>query len=282
MTPEESWSGTKPDIANLRVFGCPGYVLIPKELRVGKLAHKTRQCVFIGYSLTRKAWRFWNPVKHSVIESRDVVFDKCAQCCSHPVSPVDLSSLKCTGDKGVTATDASPVTDADIPISHPIVDPHLTVPLVGPLPPVDPLPAPPMRRRRLNEIEHLFDYFEHHPLCDEGGGARIEGDIVDEELEQGLQASMLVLEHGLPDDTVEDVGVLAATTGQDISIAPSSLHEALQGSDATEWTEVIRQEIDSLMHTNTFVKVDQVPTPFTPIGSKFIFSLKRDVSGKVI
>src|SRR5258706_4184750 len=35
-------------------------------------------------------------------------------------------------------------------------------------------------------------------------------------------------------------------------------------------------------HTNTFVEVNQVSSPFTPIGSKFIFSLKRDVSGKVI
>ena len=42
MTPEESWSGAKPDIANLHVFGCSAYVLIPKELRIGKLAHKTR------------------------------------------------------------------------------------------------------------------------------------------------------------------------------------------------------------------------------------------------
>src|SRR5258706_8974172 len=40
--------------------------------------------------------------------------------------------------------------------------------------------------------------------------------------------------------------------------------------------------MDSLTHTNTFVKVNQVPSPFTPISSKFVFSLKRDVSGKVI
>src|SRR5258706_16339235 len=40
--------------------------------------------------------------------------------------------------------------------------------------------------------------------------------------------------------------------------------------------------MDSHTHTNTFVKVNQVPSPFTLISSKFIFSLKRDVSGKVI
>ena len=72
MMPEESWSGTKPDIANLRIFGCTAYMLIPKEVHVGKLAHKTRHCIFIGYSTTWKAWQFWNPVKRSVIESRDI------------------------------------------------------------------------------------------------------------------------------------------------------------------------------------------------------------------
>jgi len=40
--------------------------------------------------------------------------------------------------------------------------------------------------------------------------------------------------------------------------------------------------MDLLTHTNTFVEVDQVPTPFTAIGSKFVFSHKKDVSGKVI
>src|SRR5258706_12656043 len=105
MTPEESWLGTRPDIANLRVFGCPAYVLIPKELRVGKLAHKTRRCIFISYSLTRKAWRFWNPAKRSVVESRDVVFDERVQCCGHPLPLVDLSSLECADGP---AKDGSP------------------------------------------------------------------------------------------------------------------------------------------------------------------------------
>ena len=119
MTPEESWSGAKPDITNLRVFGCPAYVLIPKELRVVKLAHKTRQCVFIGYSSTRKAWRFWNPAKHSIIESRDVVFDERVQCCGHPMPPVDLSSLECADgpDEDVSPADASPVADVAVAIA---------------------------------------------------------------------------------------------------------------------------------------------------------------------
>ena len=95
---------------------------------------------------------------------------------------------------------------------------------------------------------------------------------------------MLALESGSPDEAMEDVVVLAATTNPnlDVSIVPSSLHEALQRSDATEWIEAIHQEMDSLTHTNTFTEVDQVPNSFTLIGSKFVFSHKKDVSGKII
>jgi hypothetical protein len=94
---------------------------------------------------------------------------------------------------------------------------------------------------------------------------------------------MLALELGLV-STMENMAVLAATasTDHDVSIAPSSLHEALQRPDATEWVEAIRREIDSLTHANTFAEVDQVPAPFNPIGSKFVFSIKRDVNGKVL
>ena len=174
MTPEECWSGVKPDITNLCVFSCPAYVLIPKELHMGKLAHKTHQCIFLGYSLTCKAWHFWNPMKCSVIKSRDVVFDECVQCCDHLVPLVDLSSLECAEgtDDPIPPADASPVTNSDVATSHPMVDPHIAAPPMVPLPLLVPMPTtplpPPMLPctcgHRLNEVEHLFDFFEHHPL----------------------------------------------------------------------------------------------------------------------
>jgi len=301
VTPEEAWSGARPDAASLRVFGCPAYVLIPKELRVGKLAHKIRRCIFVGYSSTRKAWRFWNPVKRSFIESRDVIFDERVRCCDHPLPPVDLSSLELMDEPGLTVgatpADTSPVTDMDIQ-TRPVIDSvqtHLARPPLVPLPVAPPpvaAPVPPRaRRRRMNEVERLLDFFEHHPLLDRDahGGvvpARIEGELAGAELERTLQASlaMLTLELGPKDEAIEDVIVLAATasTSGDISIPPSNLHEALQRPDATQWIEAIRREMDSLTHTNTFIEVDQVPTPFTPIGSKFVFSHKKDVSGKII
>ena len=47
-TPYEVWTGNKPDISHLRVFGCPAYVHIPDEKRK-KLEPKSMKCLFIGY-----------------------------------------------------------------------------------------------------------------------------------------------------------------------------------------------------------------------------------------
>ena len=148
MMPEQSWSGVKPDVTNLRIFGCPAYVLIPKELCVGKLAHKMHHCIFIRYSSTHKAWQFWNPVKCSIIESRDAVFNECVQCCDHPMPLVDLSLLEDMDDVGdeVSPVDMSPVTDSDVTNSDvtnpcPIIDPRPVTPLAIPV--VPPPAAPP-------------------------------------------------------------------------------------------------------------------------------------------
>ena len=113
---------------------------------MGKLAHKTHQCIFLGYSLTCKAWRFWNPMKHSIIESRDVVFDEHVQCCDCLVPLVDLSSLECVEgtDDLIPPADMSPVTDSDVATSHPMVDPHIAAPPMVPLPLLVPMPAMPL------------------------------------------------------------------------------------------------------------------------------------------
>jgi hypothetical protein len=39
MTPEEAWSGRKPSVAHMRMFGCLAYAMVPDEKR-GKLDTK--------------------------------------------------------------------------------------------------------------------------------------------------------------------------------------------------------------------------------------------------
>jgi hypothetical protein len=75
MTPEEKYSGRKPDLSHLKVFRCIAYVHVLDDLRI-KLDSKAEKCVFIGYSLEQKWYICYNPVTREMKVSRDVVFDE--------------------------------------------------------------------------------------------------------------------------------------------------------------------------------------------------------------
>jgi hypothetical protein len=79
MTPKEKYSGKKPDLSHLKVFGCIAYVHVPNELRT-KLDSKAEKCVFIGYSLEQKGYKCYNLVTCEMRVSMDVVFDEMNNC----------------------------------------------------------------------------------------------------------------------------------------------------------------------------------------------------------
>ena len=72
-TPHELWSGAKPDVSHLRVFGSKGFVL---DKRAGrhKFAEKGKEMIFVGYGDTSKAYRMLDPTSRNVVYSRDVRF----------------------------------------------------------------------------------------------------------------------------------------------------------------------------------------------------------------
>ncbi|MCO5585951.1 hypothetical protein L7F22_039886 [Adiantum nelumboides] len=50
MTPEETFTGKKPNVSDFKVFGCIAYMHVPDELRT-KLDTKAEKYFFIGYSV---------------------------------------------------------------------------------------------------------------------------------------------------------------------------------------------------------------------------------------
>jgi hypothetical protein len=75
MTLEEKFTGKKPDVSHLRVFGCIAYMHVPNEKR-SKLNPKIDKCIFIGYFSEQKRYRYFNPSTSKLQVSRDVVFDE--------------------------------------------------------------------------------------------------------------------------------------------------------------------------------------------------------------
>lgn len=74
-TPFERFSGRKPGIKHLKVFGSVCYPLIPGAVR-HKLEATSAIGVFIGYGIYEKGYRILNPITQKVLLSRDVIFDE--------------------------------------------------------------------------------------------------------------------------------------------------------------------------------------------------------------
>lgn len=74
-TPEEAWSGEKPSVEHLRVFGCIGHVHIPDQKR-RKLDNKSLRCVFLGMAHESLAYKMYDPMSKKITVSRDVVFEE--------------------------------------------------------------------------------------------------------------------------------------------------------------------------------------------------------------
>jgi hypothetical protein len=72
-TPNEVWSGKKPLVSHLKVFGCDAFVHVPKEKR-SKLDKKATKCIFIGYKEGMKGYKLWDPASRKTVYNRDVVF----------------------------------------------------------------------------------------------------------------------------------------------------------------------------------------------------------------
>lgn len=74
-TKYELFTGKKPDISNLRIFGQRALIRIPNNLQGSKLAPRSREGMFIGYTSRSNTYRFYvNETKEEVITSCDAKF----------------------------------------------------------------------------------------------------------------------------------------------------------------------------------------------------------------
>ncbi|CAI7853163.1 unnamed protein product [Closterium sp. NIES-54] len=69
----EKWSGKKPLVDMLRVFGCMGLVHVPKERR-DKLQVAAVWAVHLGLAWGSKGWLMWDPKSNTVFTTKDVKF----------------------------------------------------------------------------------------------------------------------------------------------------------------------------------------------------------------
>lgn len=72
-TPMEMWSGKKPNLSNIKIFGSEVMTQVPKEKRQ-KWDSKSRKLIFVGYCEFSKGYRVLDPDNNKIIKTRDVIF----------------------------------------------------------------------------------------------------------------------------------------------------------------------------------------------------------------
>jgi hypothetical protein len=73
-TPYELVFRRRPHLAHLRIFGSYAWVHTAKEKRSSAFSPHRRLLIFVGYSLTSKAWRFYDPATSRITEAREAAF----------------------------------------------------------------------------------------------------------------------------------------------------------------------------------------------------------------
>jgi hypothetical protein len=93
-TPEEVFIGKKPEIGHFKIFGCLVYCHVLSKKRM-KLEATIEKGIFVGYSETSKAYRFYIPALRKTVVRRYVKFkeDRTLKK-AHGIVPITIGDQK--------------------------------------------------------------------------------------------------------------------------------------------------------------------------------------------
>jgi len=80
-TPYEMWYGIKPNLANLRSFGCSAHAHVPEERHKrygeGKMEMRSTRQYFVAYDdKAASIFKVWNPSDDTIFRVRTVIFNE--------------------------------------------------------------------------------------------------------------------------------------------------------------------------------------------------------------
>ncbi|KAK8547631.1 hypothetical protein V6N12_031765 [Hibiscus sabdariffa] len=70
-TPYEIWTGKRPSMSFMKIWGCQAYV---KHQMSTKLEPRSHKCIFVGYPKETKGYYFFNPKENKMFVARTGVF----------------------------------------------------------------------------------------------------------------------------------------------------------------------------------------------------------------
>ena len=249
-TPEERWSGHKPSVRHLRIFGSKVGVLVPKQYR-GAADSKSWSGIMVGYSPSHKGWRIWNPKTRKVRVERDVIFHEQEIIAKNKVENIDITMAEKVSAPSERATDEEPRgadSESGITAEWNAYTNSLTLrdapeaERAHEISPVALVPERQAQRHRSQPVRLTATRLGHLNVA--------EGQKKKEDTEENLAMAYLAL-------------------GDE----PVTYKEAVTGKNAKEWSAAIEKEIKSLEDNKTW-EVCEKPDNKTLVGCKWVFKLK--------
>ena len=143
-TPYEAWTGDKPNLSDLKTFGCNASVLY-EQTHVTKLQPRSRVCKYLGHRIEGEGHKFLDPKTGGIIVSRNAQFHKLNTLelqqtditFSEFINPSSFNFFRLDGlpikkEEGEEVAVEPPSGQAPLTVSNPVAQ--------GP-PPVSPAPA---------------------------------------------------------------------------------------------------------------------------------------------
>lgn len=248
ISPEEVWSGRKPDMNIFKVFGCKAFVHIPNAKRK-KLDEKSIECVFVGYASESKAYRLYDKSTKKLIISRNVSF-------------METSSPKKSNTENV------------IIVEPPEEESHDDSKMIGLED--DSLADEPDVTIISNKNEETADPTESNENSFESTI-----DSSDWFLEQSRIPDNLEQPRREPSSRIaakEKPNYACVSTN---FIDPSNVKEAMSGNSSHLWKEAMEQEMTSLYENGTW-ELAPLPEGKRPVKCKWIFKTKYNSNGDLV
>ena len=257
VTPEEKFTGKRPDLSHLRVFGTKCMAHVPKERR-RKWDKKSEPCIFVGYSNNSKAYRVYSLRTKSVVISRDVIF-------------LDEKS-----------------TGTDVASTEPAVGDE-EMELVVPSIPIEDGPAA-EEEAELDESD-ISDY----ESVEDDADLLIEAEEVPLVLPpQPEDPQVLVRRSGrehVPPGKYQDFVMNCSTLPEKDShpkqnrstpmmVEPDTFREAIARDDSDQWKRAMEAEFGSLVENRTWELTD-LPKGRKALRCKWVYKLKTNSDGSV-
>lgn len=285
-TPFEMYYGRKPNIANLKVWGCKAYIHVPKERRTKLEPHCTIG-IMVGYDIN--GYRILNPRTETIIIARNVTFDETPEIAltipntTEKTLPVERSTA---GDLIDFLAPPPPVLPLPLALHRaplqPITPAQTTnkvaeessdspASIESPIRGSRPEPAP---RRRVSRSMPRTTISADSPM-----------DLDEDETVSEPESSAQPIQNQRPSRNrrpplhFNDFEVYAAFSAfAEPEDVPRSYHEVATNSNAAEWRSAIKDEMESLIHNQTW-KVVPKPEGAKLLGTRWVFRKKDSPDG---